>query len=127
MLNNVEFYLEKLFDLYKVGSVAELSKAIDTDQKRISNWKTRNSINALKKRMRELGIYNEIFGDLNNNVQRIESISGGQVAQNVQNQVMNESQNNEVDKNTLGLFHEAYEKAISKDDLKGLRLHLMDY
>ena len=67
MLNEVEIILEKLFNYYNVSNVAELSKIIDTDPKRISNWKTRNSINAAKKRIRELGIYNEIFGDSNIN------------------------------------------------------------
>jgi hypothetical protein len=32
-------------------------------QPAISQWKTRNAISAVKKRCRELGIYNEIFGD----------------------------------------------------------------
>ena len=62
-VENVEDILERLFLFYKVASVAELSKQINTSQKTISNWKIRNSISALKKRCRELGIYNEIFGD----------------------------------------------------------------
>ena len=62
-MENVEDILERLFLFYKVASVAELSKQINTSQKTISNWKIRNSISALKKRCRELGIYNEIFGD----------------------------------------------------------------
>ena len=62
-MENVEDILERLFLFYKVASVAGLSKQINTSQKTISNWKIRNSISALKKRCRELGIYNEIFGD----------------------------------------------------------------
>ena len=62
-MENVEDILERLFLFYKVASVAEFSKQINTSQKTISNWKIRNSISALKKRCRELGIYNEIFGD----------------------------------------------------------------
>lgn len=64
-VDNVEFLLEKLFNFYKVSTAAELSEKINTSQKTISNWKVRNSISAIKKKCRELGIYNEIFGDLN--------------------------------------------------------------
>lgn len=64
-MENVEDILERLFSYYKVASVAELSKQINTSQKTISNWKIRNSISAVKKKCRELGIYNEIFGDIN--------------------------------------------------------------
>ncbi|PWE20294.1 helix-turn-helix domain-containing protein [Aliarcobacter skirrowii] len=64
-MENVEDILERLFSYYKVASVAELSKQINTSQKTISNWKIRNSVSAVKKKCRELGIYNEIFGDLN--------------------------------------------------------------
>lgn len=62
-MENAEFFIEKLLNLYKVSNVAELSNKIDTSQKTISNWKIRNSISAIKKRCRELGIYNEIFKD----------------------------------------------------------------
>jgi hypothetical protein len=64
-MENVEDILERLFSYYKVASVAELSEKIHTTQQTISNWKIRNSISAVKKKCRELGIYNEIFGDLN--------------------------------------------------------------
>ncbi|MCT7509774.1 helix-turn-helix domain containing protein [Aliarcobacter cryaerophilus] len=62
-MENAEFFIEKLLKLYKVSNVAELSKEINTSQKTISNWKIRNSISAIKKKCRELGIYDEIFGD----------------------------------------------------------------
>ncbi len=64
-VENVEKILEKLFEYYKAANAAELSERINTSQKTISNWKVRNSISAIKKKCRELGIYNEIFGDLN--------------------------------------------------------------
>ena len=68
IVENAEFLIDKLLNFYKVSNVAELSTKIDTSQKTISNWKIRNSINAIKKRCRELGIYNEIFGDLNSSI-----------------------------------------------------------
>ena len=65
---NFEYYFDKILDFYNVSTIKELSLAIDTGASTISNWKQRNSLTALKKRCRELGIYNEIFGDLNSNI-----------------------------------------------------------
>ena len=61
---NAEFYIERMFDYYKVLNMTELSNIIKESQANISNWKVRNSINAVKKKCRRLGIYNEIFKDL---------------------------------------------------------------
>ncbi len=58
-----EYYFDKIFNFYNVSSIKELSEVINTGASTISNWKQRGSITALKKRCRELGIYNEIFGD----------------------------------------------------------------
>lgn len=62
-MDNVIDVLERLFNYYKVTNVAQLSQKIETSQATISNWKVRNSINAVKKKCRELNIYNEIFTD----------------------------------------------------------------
>ncbi|MFY9073147.1 helix-turn-helix domain-containing protein [Aliarcobacter butzleri] len=56
--------LERLYSFYKVAGASELSEKINTTQQTISNWKKRNSISAIKKKCRELGIYNEIFGEI---------------------------------------------------------------
>jgi hypothetical protein len=60
-MENVLEILERLFTYYKVSSVAELSPKINTSQATISNWKVRNSLNAVKRKCRELDIYDEIF------------------------------------------------------------------
>lgn len=92
-MENVEDILERLFLFYKVASVAELSKQINTSQKTISNWKIRNSISALKKRCRELGIYNEIFGDLTHSNRISVNNNTGQLAGTIQgNQTQNLNQ-----------------------------------
>ena len=57
--------LDKLFDHYDVYSMSELAECMGVSQPNISKWKSRNSISAIKKKCRELGIYNEIFGDIN--------------------------------------------------------------
>ena len=54
---------EKLFNYFNVSSIRDLSKKINISESTISKWKQRNSISALKKACRELGIYNEIFKD----------------------------------------------------------------
>ena len=38
---------------------------MEIKQSSISSWKIRNSISAIRKKCRELGIYKEIFGELN--------------------------------------------------------------
>lgn len=79
---NAEQLLEKLFDFYNVSSAAELSDKIDTSQKTISNWKIRNAVNAIKKKCRELGIYNEIFGDIGVNNLQGSSFDNGSIGVN---------------------------------------------
>ncbi len=127
MLNS-ENLIERLLSYYNVSSVAELSPLINTSQATISNWKIRNSVNAIKKKCRELRIYQDIFGDIN--VQKIMN-NDGQLAQHVGSDQINHShvtnKNNEVDLATYNLFLEAYEKAVSEDNLKKLRLYLMEY
>jgi uncharacterized protein YjcR len=60
--------IDRLFDYFEVTSIQDLAKKMNVSQPTISKWKTRNAISAIKKRCRELGIYNEIFGDLNSNI-----------------------------------------------------------
>jgi hypothetical protein len=62
-MKNIESIFEKLFDHYQVGTMSSLSIEINVPQTTISKWKQRNSINAIKKKCRELGIYKEIFED----------------------------------------------------------------
>ena len=96
-----EYYFDKIFNFYNVSSIKELSEVINTGASTISNWKQRGSITALKKRCRELGIYNEIFGDLN--------------TQNIQNQII-DTQNGI---NSFNNFAESNkQKIISKDILQ---------
>jgi len=61
---NAEQLIDKLMAYYNVFSMHELSSKIGISQPAISKWKNNNSIVAIKKKCRELDIYNEIFGDL---------------------------------------------------------------
>ena len=50
-------------DYYNALTMKELSEKIGISQQAISKWKNSNSLRAIKKKCRELGIYNDIFGD----------------------------------------------------------------
>lgn len=71
---NVDFLIDKLMDYYKVYSMQELAKILNISQPAISKWKKTNSINAIKKKSKELGIYDEIFKDFNENIHSIDNL-----------------------------------------------------
>lgn len=66
-MNEIELIFDKLYSYFNVATITELAQKLDMSQPAVTNWLRRNSISAIKKRCRELGIYNEIFGDLNLN------------------------------------------------------------
>lgn len=70
---NINVVFDKLFDYYQINSLVELAHKLGVSQPALSQWKTRNAISAVKKRCRELGIYNEIFGDLNSNINNLQN------------------------------------------------------
>ena len=118
IVENAEFLIDKLLNFYKVSNVAELSTKIDTSQKTISNWKIRNSINAIKKRCRELGIYNEIFGDLNSSInnQTIRDNHGNNTQTgNVYSSKDNDDNSINIDEAALAIFKKAYNKCLDED------------
>jgi hypothetical protein len=63
-VNNIDTIFDKLFYFYNVSSFKDLSTHINTPATTISKWKQRKSINAIKKKCRELGIYEDIFNDV---------------------------------------------------------------
>lgn len=70
---NINVVFDKLFDYYQINSLVELAHKLGVSQPALSQWKTRNAMSAVKKRCRELGIYNEIFGNLNSNINNIQN------------------------------------------------------
>ena len=97
-----EDMIYKLYSFFNVNNNLDLADSIKTTPQTISNWKSRNSVNAIKKRCRELGIYSEIFGDLNfssNENQKNENIdySRNNASQNIMKSEPN------IDKNILKL------------------------
>ena len=55
----------KLLNYFNVTTISDLAEVMEIKQSSISSWKIRNSISAIRKKCRELGIYKEIFGELN--------------------------------------------------------------
>lgn len=116
---NAEKLIEKLMSFFNVFSLHELADKLGISQPAISKWKKANSIMAIKKKCRELGIYNQIFEDLNSNT--IINITSEV------NQATKEKNEIDIDETTLLLFKEAYQKAKDSDNIKGLRVYLMDF
>lgn len=118
-INQAELLIDKLLNYYNVFTYSDLGIKINVSQANISSWKIRNSVNAIKNKCKELGIYNEIFGDLNSNT--IINITSEV------NQAIKEKNEVNIDETTLFLFKEAYQKAKSSNNIKGLRIYLMDF
>jgi len=124
------FFIERMLEYYNVNTLSELGDIIGVNQPVISGWKARNSISAIKKKCIELGIFHEIFADVDET--QIISSNRGQIAQYVSgsqnfNTAPNLQNKDDIDTATYNLFLEAYIKAKNKDDIKGLRVLLMDY
>ena len=64
MENNIEEILKKVYDYYNISSASKLAVKWNITSQIISNWKANNSINALKKKIRENSIYEEICGNV---------------------------------------------------------------
>ena len=76
--------IDKLFDYFNVSSIQDLSQKMNVSQPTISKWTNQNAISAVKKRCRELGIYNDIFGDLTHSNRISVNNNTGQIASTVQ-------------------------------------------
>mgnify|MGYP000973877207 CR=1 FL=1 len=122
--------IDKLFDYFNVSSIQDLSQKMNVSQPTVSKWKNRNAISAVKKRCRELGIYNEIFGDLNSNGINVNTNSGqaaGTVQGNMEQSNNSNKLNNNIDEATMGLIAEAYKKALDNNSINEFRIYIMDY
>ncbi|ASC93629.1 MULTISPECIES: helix-turn-helix domain-containing protein [Sulfurospirillum] len=76
---NANYFIDRLLDYYKVATIVALSSKMQISQQTITSWRTRNSVSAIRKKCRELGIYHDIFNNLissNNNFQNA-NLSGG--------------------------------------------------
>ena len=126
-----EDLIYKLYSFFDVKNNLDLANKLETTAQTISNWKSRNSVNAIKKKCRELGIYNEIFGDLNTNINHFQnsninkafdlsSNSHSQDSINIGNNPICE-QISKMNQTIVSSFINVYDKLERKGDLK--RLH----
>ena len=104
-----------MMNFYTVFTMKELSEKIGISQQAISKWKNNNSIVAIKKKCRELGIYNEIFGDLNSNTTINQGNNSRAAGKNyIESRHSNEKEIN-FDNITIGLIKKAIEKFGSEE------------
>lgn len=114
-----EKILEKMMLYFNVVNYSQLADKIGVAQQNISKWKSRNSINAIKVKCRELGIYNEIFGDINSNINN-QTIRDnlGYLSQtgNVYGAKNNDEDDLNFDEAAFAMFKRAYSKCLDADN-----------
>ncbi len=102
-------YIEKIMDYYEVHTITELSKILGIGQPAITKWKINNSILPIKKKCRELGIYNEIFGDLNSTINTFHNTNFSGNSSGVDN-----SNNKNINSNNNDLDCDDFTKSLFK-------------
>ena len=69
-MKNIKDIIKKLYDYYSVSSIVELAEKMGVKTETFYMWVSRNSINPLKRKIREIDMhierdmYKEIFGDV---------------------------------------------------------------
>lgn len=58
---DIEIILQNLLDYYDLDTLSQLADKLDVTQPTISKWKSRGSIAPIKKKCKDLGIYDDIF------------------------------------------------------------------
>ena len=134
--------INKLMEYYNVQTISELAEIIKIGQPAISKWKNNNSINPIKKKCKDLGIYNEIFDNLDskNNLSNCTDpyeIDKDDYYYKLNLKTINAPKdfdkliknNNiiDIDNGTFSLLKEAYISSINIDDIKNSRIHLMNF
>ncbi|MDX4069824.1 helix-turn-helix domain-containing protein [Aliarcobacter skirrowii] len=127
----INYIFEKLFNYFNVSTIRELSEKINISESTISKWKQRNSINAIKKKCRELGIYNQIFGDSYISFSQNGANSTQIKTQNNKKDVFNSSSINKnininIDDEFLPLFQALSSVAIALNKKEQLKEKLKD-
>lgn len=127
-MNEINEIFDKLFSFFDVSTITELAQKLEMSQPAVTNWQRRNSISAIKKRCRELGIYNEIFGDLNSNTNNFQN-STNVVAQDFSNNsnahhTQNIGNKPNIDENILKLIDTLYSFAKTNNKIDELKTDL---
>lgn len=124
---DVNFYIDRLLLYFHISTITELAEKLGVAQQSISSWRQRNSVSAIKKKCMELGIYNDIFGDLNNTL--INNYQGSNISGIGQNfgeseQTINKSplcvEIEKMDSSIVAVFVDVYRKMEKEKNLKEL-------
>lgn len=128
---DADILIKKLMVFYNVFTISELSNIIGVSQPSISGWKKHNYVKAIANKCKELGIYNEIFGDLTHSNRISVNNNTGQIARTVQGNMEQSNNsnklNNNIDEATMGLIAEAYKKALDNNSINEFRIYIMEY
>jgi len=119
-----DIFIQKMMEYFNVFTLNELAEKIGISQQAISGWKKKNAVLAIKKRCRELGIYNEIFGDLNSNINNFQNSTNGiaQVFGEAKNEQIGNKSN--IDENILKLIDTLYSFAKTNNKIDELKTDL---
>lgn len=122
---DAEFLIQKLMKYYEVFTISELAEKMGVSQPSISGWKKHNYIKAIANKCRELSIYNEIFGDLNTNVNNLQNseFNNSIGVNNGDNTSINSKVNN-IDENILKLVDTLYSFAKTNNKIDELKTDL---
>lgn len=130
-MNEIEVLLEKLQNHFNVGTLSELALKMDLKQSSISSWKSRGSVTPIKKKCRELGIYNDIFSDTTftqtgNNSQQIQNQNnnGSGMINKLENDI---SSNSILDNDIISLIEGAATVANSLGKKEEFKKELTQY
>ena len=126
MDTNIAF--ERLFNYYKVSTIRDLAEKLNMSESTVSKWKQRDSLNAIKKKCRELEIYSEIFGDSINTFSQ-NGANSTQIKTQTNNgqNILNSSSLNKdtnIDSELLPLFEALSSVAIALDKKAQLKIEL---
>jgi len=117
MINDVGYLIDKLMDFFGVSSNYQLAEKLGMQPSSISSWKNKNSVTAIKKKCRELGIYNEIFGD-SSSVSIVQGSGARAAARDYkEGEKTSESQQSQLDELTMSLIKKLIDK-IGEDELQ---------
>ena len=114
---NANDLIEMLMDYYNVSSYNELAEKLNMQPSSISSWKNKNSVKAIKKKCRELGIYKDIFGDI-----KTSSITQGDNARaangNYIEHALNQPVNTKFEDLTISLVKKCINKYGSEENFQ---------
>jgi len=122
---DASIFIQKMMDFYNVFTINELAAEIGISQQAISKWKKNNALTAMKKKCRELGIYNEIFGDINTNINNLQNSEfNSSIGVNNGNSTNMNSKVNNIDENILKLVDTLYSFAKTNNKIDELKTDL---